>query len=83
MDCPIVLKETVGTENYLYVEDQGHLLRLRCGSGVDFDSIALENEHGNELDYRMDCQWNRQTYEGTVSSCEATGSIILGGMMDT
>lgn len=83
LDCPIVLKETVGTENYLYVEDQGHLLRLRCGSGVDFDSIALENEHGNELDYRMDCRWNRQTYEGTVSSCEATGSIILGGMMDT
>ena len=30
----------------------------------------------------MDCRWNRRTYEGTVSSCEATGSIILGGMMD-
>ena len=83
LDRLIGLKETVGTENYLYVEDQGHLLRLRCGSGVDFDRIALENEHGNELAYRMDCRWNRRTYEGTVSSCEATGSIILGGMMDT
>ena len=82
LDSPIVLKETVGNENYLYVEDQGHLLRLKCGADVDFNNITLESEHGDELDYRMDCRWNRRTYEGTVSSCEATGSIVLGGMMD-
>lgn len=81
LDSPIVLKETVGNENYLYVEDQGHLLRLKCGAEVDFNSITLENEHG-DVDYRMDCRWNRRTYEGTVSACEATGSIFLGGMMD-
>lgn len=82
LDNTIVLKETVGNENYLYVENQGHLLRLKCGADVDFDSITLESEHGDERSYRMDCRWNRRTYEGTVSSCEATGSIILGGMMD-
>ncbi len=82
LDNTIVLKETVGNENYLYVEDQGHLLRLKCGADVDFGSIRLESEHGGERSYRMDCRWNRRTYEGTVSSCEATGSIILGGMMD-
>ncbi len=82
LDNTIVLKETVGNENYLYVENQGHLLRLKCGADVDFNSITLESEHGDERSYRMDCRWNRRTYEGTVSSCEATGSIILGGMMD-
>ena len=82
LDNTIVLKETVGNENYLYVENQGHLLRLKCGAYVDFISITLESEHGDERSYLMDCRWNRRTYEGTVSSCEATGSIILGGMMD-
>ena len=82
LDNTIVLKETVGNENYLYVENQGHLLRLKCGADVDFNSITLESEHGDERSYRMDCRWNRRTYEGSVSSCEATGSIILGGMMD-
>jgi len=82
LDSPIVLKETVGNENYLYVEDQGHLLRLKCGADVDFNNITLESEHGDELDYRMDCRWNRRTYEGTVASCEPTGRISLGGMMD-
>ena len=64
------------------MENQGHLLRLKCGADVDFNSITLESEHGDERSYRMDCRWNRRTYEGSVSSCEATGSIILGGMMD-
>lgn len=44
LDKSIVLKETVGNENYLYVEDQGHLLRLKCAESVDFDGITQENE---------------------------------------
>ena len=81
LDKTIVLKETVGNENYLYVEDQGHLLRLKCGTDVDFDGITLENEWGEDRSYRMDCRWNRRTYEGTVSACRFSGDI-LGGMMD-
>lgn len=81
LDKTIVLKETVGNENYLYVEDQGHLLRLKCGTDVDFDGITLENEWGEKRSYRMDCRWNRRTYEGTVSACRFSGDI-LGGMMD-
>ena len=39
----IISKETTGGENYLYVDEEGHLLRLKCGEGVDFDSIALKD----------------------------------------
>ncbi len=81
LDSSIVLKETVGNENYLYVENQGHLLRLKCGAGVDFDGITLKNEWGEERAYHMDCRWNQRTYEGTVSACRFSGDI-LGGMMD-
>lgn len=81
LDTTIVLKETVGSENYLYVEDQGHLLRLKCGEGVDFNGITLKSEWGDERTYRMDCRWNRRTYEGTVSACRFSGEV-LGGMMD-
>lgn len=37
----IFLKETVGDVNYLYVEEEGHLLRLKCEDSVDFDAIEL------------------------------------------
>lgn len=77
----IVLKETEGGKNYLYVENEGHLLRLKCGENVDFDSIQLKNEWGEELTYRMDCRWNRRTYEGTITGCQFYGTS-LGGMMD-
>nr|WP_325211882.1 helix-turn-helix transcriptional regulator [uncultured Oscillibacter sp.] len=81
LDTAIVLKETVGNANYLYVENEGHLLRLECGAGVDFDGVTLENEWGEERTYRMDCRWNQRTYEGSVSTCQFSGEI-LGGMMD-
>lgn len=77
----IISKETVGEESYLYVDQEGHLLRLKCGDGVDFDGITLKNERGDELTYRMDCRWNRQTYEGTITGCQFYGTS-LGGMMD-
>ena len=82
LDRTIVLKETVGDENYLYVEDNGHLLRLKCGKGVDFDGITQENKRNDGQTYRMDCRWNRRTYEGTVSVCALSGES-LGGLMNT
>ena len=77
----IVLKEAVGNENYLYVENEGHLLRLKCGEGVDFDGIALKSEMGNDLIYCLDCRWNKRTYEGTINACQFYGEA-LGGVMD-
>lgn len=77
----IVFKETVRNENYLYVEKEGHLLRLKCGEGVDFKGIDLQNGQGKKLAYLLDCRWNRRTYEGTVSACQFYG-VFLGETPD-
>lgn len=69
----IFLKETVGNTNYLYVEEEGHLLRLKCGDSVDFDAIELiDPQWSDERMYRLDCRWNKKTYQGTVTACEPT-----------
>ena len=78
----IVLKETVDGENYLYMEEKGHLLRLRCGKDVDFDAIALDDGYC-PLVYEVELRWNRLTYTGTAISCTTTGTIRLGSPMDT
>ena len=78
----LVLKETVDGVNYIYVEDRGHLIRLKCGDNVDFGAITLRDEWGEAIVYRLDCSWNRLTRTGTVSNCEATGSTVLGSVMD-
>ena len=77
----IFLKETVGDVQYLYVEQEGHLLRLRCGDAVDFDAVEQTNERGKVV-YRLDCRWNRKTYRGVVNACTRTEMVVLGGMMD-
>lgn len=73
----VLLKETVGSTNYLYVEEAGHLLRLECEDGVDFDAIERTNQWGDEVMYRLDCRWNKKTRQGTVAVCEPTGSSLL------
>lgn len=79
----IFLKEAVGDANYLYVEERGHLLRLKCADSVDFDAIELtDSQSYGELVYHLDCRWNKKTYQGTVTACEKTGLLSLGGLMD-
>ena len=78
----IVLKETVNGRNYIYVEDRGHLIRLKCGEDVDFGALTLRDERGDTISYQMDYQWNRLTRTGTVSACEDTGVTVLGSTMD-
>ena len=78
----IVLKETVNGRNYIYVEDRGHLIRLKCGDDVDFGALTLRDERGDTISYKMDYQWNRLTRTGTVSACEDTGATVLGSVMD-
>lgn len=84
-DCNVLrLKETVDGVNYLYIEEtenKDHLLRLKCGDGVDFDAIQLTDKWGEENLYQMSYRWNRWTREGVVTSCELYG-VSLGGMMD-
>ena len=78
----IILKETVNGRNYIYVEDRGHLIRLKCGDDVDFGALTLRDERGDTISYKMDYQWNRLTRTGTVSACEDTGVTVLGRTMD-
>lgn len=78
----IKLKETVNGVNYLYIEEPGdrdHLLRLKCGDGVDFDAIQQFDEGGWENCFNLSYRWNRWTREGTLTACEVSG-IFLGGM---
>jgi len=73
----IFLKESVGQTDYIYLKEGGHLLRLACGPGVDFDALKVD-----DTVYSYTCRWNKTTYEGTVSSVQDTGHVSLGGMMD-
>ena len=81
-ESTIFLIETAGDETYLYVEEQGHLLRLKCGESVEASRLKQTNEWGQRLYYRMTCRWNRRTYEGTVSACEETGETYDWNYMD-
>ena len=58
-DGTIFLKETVDGINYLYVREEGHLLKLKCGSGVDFSGVTADKQI-----YRLDCRWNRRRSTG-------------------
>ena len=73
----IVMKETVGNKNYLYVQEYGHLLRLECGEDIDFAAVTADDSV-----YELTCKWNRSTYQGTVTQCRATGGVVLGSLMD-
>lgn len=78
------LKETVNGVDLLYIEEPGnagHLLRLKCGGGVDFDAIQPRGEWGWENSFDLSCRWNRWTRTGTLTACEGSG-FFLGGMGD-
>ena len=77
----IVLKETDGGVNYVYVEDGGHLLRLRYEAEPDFAALELK-DGGSPKVYGLTMRYNRLTREGTVTACVDTGVIELGSVMN-
>ena len=77
----LVLKETVDGINYFYLQDGGHLLKLRCEGNVDFDGAVVNSEYGEGLVYDLDCRWNRLTHEGTVTACTDTSMLSIGSEM--
>lgn len=78
----IVLTETVDGADYIYVEENGHLLKLECCDTVDLDGIQLENEWGEQQLFRMSYRYNRLSREGTVTGLCSTGDFAMGGIMD-
>lgn len=75
----IELKETVNGVNYIYVEQDGQLLRLKCGKEIGFDALTLTDDGGDPRVFQLDYRWNRRTHQGVVKSCEATETALLGG----
>ena len=79
----LVLMETVDSVDYVYIEgEEGHLIKLKCGSDVDIDGIQLTDQAGWEQVFQISCRYSRLTREGTVTALEATGNYSLGGIMD-
>ncbi|MDO4315702.1 MAG: helix-turn-helix transcriptional regulator [Oscillospiraceae bacterium] len=75
-------KETIDGVNYIYVEREGQLLRLKCGEETGFDGITLRNEYGEPWNFQLHYRWNRRTCQGVVISCEATSmtSMSMAGL---
>ena len=71
--------ETVEGVNYVYLEKEEHLLKLKCGENVDFAAIQTADTRTR---YHMDYIWNKRTYEGKLLSCTDTGTITLGSLED-
>lgn len=78
----IFMKETVGEEHFIYIEDEGHMVQLKCGGGIDFGGLQLKDEYGDELIFNIDCRWNRNIHKRTARSCEPTGGSVLGTYME-
>lgn len=71
--------EATDEGNYVYLEKEAHLLKLKCTQSADFAAIQAEDER---FLYYMDYTWNKRTHEGTLHSCEDSGLISLGGIDD-
>ena len=75
-----LLAETIGGENYVYLEMEGnHLLKLRCGENARLTPEDLTDQGGDSRAFRITYRYNRLTLEGELLSCEWDGTISLGG----
>ena len=81
-ETELVLTERTAEGDWLYVEEDGHLLKLQCGGGMDLDEIPLKDDGEDPVLYRLTCRWNRLTRTGRATACEPTGSVSLGSIMD-
>ena len=78
-ETPVAMKQTEGDAHFVFIEEGGHLLRLRCPDQETYDSIEINNEN----EYRIQYRWNRLTYRGSIENCELVEKRSnLGGPMD-
>ena len=75
----VTMKQMIGDDYFIYVEDGSHLLRLQCPDQETYNSINADDSSI----YKIKCSWNRLNYKGMMESCELDEEdVILGGMMD-
>ena len=61
----VFMKQTVGTDHFIYIEDNAQLIRLQCPDQETYASIVADNVSEYNIQYR----WNRFTHKGIVKSC--------------
>lgn len=73
----IVNKQAVDGTYYVYIEEDHHLLRLRCADQGTFDAVKVDGVTFHDMKIR----WNRLTYQGTLERCVPNEEMVsLGGM---
>lgn len=75
----VVWKESTANEQLLYVENDSHLLRLKCAPGVDYASVDVKDPSAL---YDMQIRWNRLTFHGTVETCQKSTREQVGSPMN-
>ncbi len=74
----ILYKENRDNTRYIYLEREGHLLRLECAPEVDYDGIDPKSMDSWTASYR----WDRRTYQGRLLTLETRQGLRLGSPMD-
>ena len=75
----VLCAEEQGGDRYIFVEEGAHLLRLRCGSGIDWH--RLRDSAGQLAAWQAEYRWDSRTYQGELLRCEPDLSF-LGRPMD-
>ena len=75
----LVLAEEHGADRFVYVDQGAHLLRLRCGSGIDWHK--LRESAGQHMAWQGEYRWDKRSREGELLSYEWDLSFI-GRPMD-
>ncbi len=74
----VTMKQTIGADNFIYIEEDGHLIRLQCSDQAMYNSISV----GNQTEYSIKARWNTITYQGSVITCEEGDQHPIGTPLD-
>lgn len=64
-------KQSIGTELYVYMEKDGHLLTLHCADQMVYDSIVIWPRQYYDVTY----SYNRINYRGTLDRCVPSNAL--------
>lgn len=74
----VTMKQAIGTDYFIYIEENGHLIRLQCPDQDMYNAITVDNE----TEYSIRGRWNESTYRGSVITCEKEERYTIGSPLD-
>lgn len=77
METRVLAKQMIGSDYFLYIEKEGHLIRLQCSDDAYHD-IATD---GESL-YTIRSRWNKVTYQGSLIDYEKEEHFVVGTTLD-